>query len=322
MNPTLLLHDYDPDELTATESLLARDHTLAGLEIYATTSRSALLQRISGLDAASRGLALVDLCAEDGHDHEYRGLRIIETIRRHPRLAQRAHPIALTRHARTEILTDLHQAGAVAAIHKRALESNDTAVVSDGLAHLARTPLTPWEARADVQVFPPQPSLAVIGEDEQSVWRNLFGTLHHSDLRRQILLGRAAGIPNRELAGKLIVHEGTIEKTIRDMQDHLAPRYQMGAVPSLLPAAQEFLRRCVQLGPLPADLARLPAPSRIKAWYDDEPIRRDAWLDPEADGELRDALLHPPARWQQSVQNAQAITRGALALLDSASEQN
>jgi DNA-binding NarL/FixJ family response regulator len=320
VNPILFIHDYDHDELDSTQRLLERGLTVAAWDVRATSSRRLLLDGISKLDRGAKALALVDLCAEDGEDHEYRGLRIIETIRHHPRLSQRVHPVALTRHARPEILMELEQAGAVATIHKRAFEASDTGEIAETLTSISTAQPTSWAARSTMRTIPGRDGLAVSGEDELSVWKDMFGTLRHSNLRRQILLGRAAGTPNADLASAAYVSEKTVEKHVREMQDHLAPRYQVGTVPTLLPAAHELLCRCVQLGPLSADLTRLPLPRRVKAWFDDPDIRRDAWIDPEADAELAHILRSPPRAWKDAADNPQRVTRGVLALLDAAAE--
>jgi DNA-binding NarL/FixJ family response regulator len=320
MNLILLIHDYDPVELAGTEALLTRNPTIAAWDRITTSSRNKLLNTISDLDSNSRGVALIDLCAQDGTDHEFRGVRIIETIRRHPRLSARAHPIALTRHARGDVILDLQQAGAALVIHKRALEQPDTSPVANALTDLTGTLPTAWGARSSLLTVPETSDLAVTGEDERTVWKSLFGDLRYSSQRRAILLARLNGTANADLATRMFMSVKTVEKHVREMHDHLAPRHQRGQIPSLIPAAEELLARCVQLGPLPADLARLPSPSRVRAWYDDPVIRRGAWLDPDTDQTIKKELSDPPDSWRETKVDARTVTRAVLALLDAADD--
>jgi hypothetical protein len=120
------LYDVDRDDCEYAAWLLGRygvGTPQGGLLLVQHSNRNDLLQAIADDDRPS--IALIDMRGVEREDFAYIGRRILDTIRRHPRLASRCRPIALTKYPSEDVCELARRHGAVALINQTALDGRE-----------------------------------------------------------------------------------------------------------------------------------------------------------------------------------------------------
>jgi hypothetical protein len=131
----LIVHDYDPGALDERVTDLRDTFPHAQVEPFCT--RHELLSRIAQLpiDAARRPVALIDLQGDE--DRRARGVHLIGTISRHPRLFGRVVAVAFTRYGHSSRDASLETDGARGVLHPAVLSADRHASVAADLERLA-----------------------------------------------------------------------------------------------------------------------------------------------------------------------------------------
>jgi hypothetical protein len=118
-------------------------------------NRNALLAAIAADPEPS--LALVDLQADDYLDNNYSGHRIIEAIRRHPRLS-RCRPLAFTIHDREDVVRLARDHGALGLVRRAGLEVDadrrEAIALEDRLGEIMDVPLVAGRAPGTFALIP------------------------------------------------------------------------------------------------------------------------------------------------------------------------
>lgn len=171
--PWIFVHDENQGDL-ATSVRQLRDHGIGSDQLTTFPSRLDLLAGVA--EAGRRVVVLVDLQADDRHDQNYSGHRIIETIRRHQNLAPYGRPLAYTVHARPDVIALAQRHGALGLISKTDLDVPDDQISTVGFVqHLeAARDRAASESASAFSVFPDtERAAARYARTEETVRRGL-----------------------------------------------------------------------------------------------------------------------------------------------------
>jgi hypothetical protein len=260
-------------------------------------------------------VALVDLQSDNRTDNNYSGHRVIETIRRHPKLAMRCQPIAYTVHARTDIIDLARRHGARALISKHDLDVPRADIPKVNLAGFLadqrrRQPALYGEDAALEDDFPVFPDTRRARErlerQDKQVRAALDSVLQGTPkiLSRpyfwQVVRYLADDIDSTSVAhwihADFRVPTRTVENDIEDLRRYLGPRYLIrGAAWGKF--ARDLLNAAPQKRLAPTDLEMVRVLQRISVLEDvlhNPRTRSESYLDATA-LEAIDRVVDPMA---------------------------
>lgn len=328
---TLFFHDYEQHGLDGAV-LLVREHLgpSATFEIIATTSRNELLDRVSRCRPGS-GIALIDLQRDNHAKGNYVGLRILEAIRRHPVLAARCRPMALTRWDDNAVIEAVRQAGGYGLVRRDELERNllDPGKVdlAGKLASVARGPcLAPDSIDVPYTVIPEESEVPIDAatpteQDDVAVVREFF-----PDLPARAKFGEpdwAILRLYREIGDRGVVVERVASTYYLSIKrtNALVDRMRVSAAavyrtpqPDLAQLADDLMHRLPHRRDPPASrtpLAELPDPFTAARLCSETALVRAAWLEQNT----LDAILAVRRHWTDPQQGA-GETRKKASLLE------
>jgi CheY-like chemotaxis protein len=316
----ICIYDEDKDDVAASVRQL-RFHGIA--EVLRHVNRIDLFEEIA--EREDPLIALIDLQADDKLDNNFSGHRVIETIRRNPRLAARCQPVAYTVHARPDVVDLARRHGAVALISKHDLDVPREQVDLPGfLERLRAQPLAGFGEGHEngFEIFPGTERAKLRTEaQETQLDLALDEVLISSDARIvrepyfwQFVRYLADGLDVTSVVHWIAVDFGltdkAVKKAIEDLRGYLEPQYTVHGV-----QWNEFARDLLKAAPArrvaPLDeqmLRVLHRISELEAVLRDPAIRRDSHLDADALAAV-DLVLDPykgmrlpgnPGHWQHT----------------------
>jgi hypothetical protein len=327
---TLLFHDYEQHGLDGAV-LLVREHlgTSEEFEVIATTSRNELLDAVARCQLGA-GIALIDLQRDNHAKGNYVGLRVLEAIRRHPTLAARCRPMALTRWDDNAVIEAVRQAGAYGLIRRDELERNllDPGKVdlTGKLAKVAKEPcLPPDSLNVPYTVIPEESELPIdvatpTEKDDVAVVHEFF-----PDLPARAKFGEADWAIlrlYREIGDRGVVVERVARthhlsmKRVNALVDRM--RSSAAAVyrtpqPDLAQLADDLLHRLPHRRDPPVSdtlLAELPDPFTAARLCADTALVQAAWVEQS----VLDVILAVRRHWTDPQQGAGETRRKASLL--------
>ncbi|HEY5194265.1 MAG TPA: hypothetical protein VIJ39_10395 [Solirubrobacteraceae bacterium] len=294
----IYLYDEDPSDVRTARRQLSQ-HGISDELMRVEVNRIALCEAIAQSEGAL--VALIDLQSDDRTDNNYSGHRVIETIRRNPKLARRCRPIAYTVHARPDIIDLARRHGARALISKHDLDVpaeempsvNLTAFLA-GQRQLDVLPLGDTEVE-DFTVFPDTRRAKERFESQDLTMARAFDGILHGTPEMvsrpyfwQAIRYLAEGIDPTSVAhwihADFSVPERTVEKKMDDLRGYLEPRYLAHGV-AWADFARDLLKAAPQKRLAPSDLDMVRVLQRISALEDllhDPTIRAESYLDDRA----------------------------------------
>jgi CheY-like chemotaxis protein len=298
----IYLYDEDPRDL----ELACRQLEMYGLSAPQLRLFSNRIELFEAIDSADHTIvALVDLQSDDRTDNNYSGHRVIDTIRRHPRLRERCVAIAYTVHVREDVVTLARAHGASGLISKVDLDVPDVERFREGLLDFleeqrSRLP-EPEDFDPEVDYgFPIFPDIERARE-RAHLERETVRESVHSLLRRDPKILRqpyfwpavryfASGLDQASVAHWIHVDfqvpESTVTKALDDLGQSLAPQYRVHKL-----AWKEFAgdllaivpHERVALDPSSIEMVRgLQRVSELEGILRDPVIRRASYLDDAA----------------------------------------
>lgn len=256
-------------------------------EIFATGSRNELLARIAARPiGAAPSVSLVDLRLETG-DIEQVGLRIVETIRRHPSLSARTRPLVWTEHITSANVSNALAHGAYGLISDAWVDLDSEGELVEALDWAAGLENAPIESCDTLMAWPPitlNPEAELIARDASFVrWFDF----EPNEVHYHLLWGMANAIELEFLKEYLVRNEIAPTKTyakknLERLQSCMTP--QVEAMDRPEPARAELARRFLaeQIPPQPDPLDEISWPKIdhvADIWHDDEVAVKLAFLD-------------------------------------------
>ena len=286
----VFLHDPDREMLHNHSVRLLRDvHGIesVGLELRAFENRNELLAEIAGERRPS--LALVDLQQDDRRDLNYRGHRIIETIRYHERLWRDCRPLAFSVHSRTNVLRLVEDHGAYGFIARNVLDTaTDVGFAGQLRAQLLR-PASGARREAECHVLPHGYVLGDLHVDDRCVVEEIGRVFHRTrdfNKNQWMVLRYAAENVGPNAIATFIHEEFGIDGSgpVEYLQDKLKLRYRTAGRPDLRAAALDLFQRLPHKRHVPDDGLSLKLLPRLRD-LQDQPIgllMKAGYLDEEA----------------------------------------
>lgn len=326
MKTTLLFHDYEQHGLDGAV-LLVREHliTREDFEIIATTSRNEFLDAVSRCRPGG-SIGLIDLQHDNHAKGNYLGLRIIEAIRRHPHLAARCRPMALTRWDDDAVIEAVRQAGGYGLVRRDELERHllnpERIDLAGELASVAKDPCRPPDSVGiPYTVIPKESELpidVVSAQDEMAVVREYF-----PDLPERAKFGEAdwailrlyreigdRGVVVQRVASAYFLSKKRTDALVDRMRKSAAAVYRTPQ-PDLARLADDLLRRLPQRRDPPGSaalVAELPDPFTAARLCADAALVKSAWVEQN----ILDAILAVRTHWVDPQEAAGTRTKASL----------
>jgi hypothetical protein len=286
----VFLHDPDPQMLeNHCVPLLRQVHGIevAGLELRPFQNRNELLAAIAAERRPS--VALVDLQQDDRRDLNYRGHRIIETIRHHELLWRGCRPFAFSVHARADVLRLVEDHGAYGLIARNALDiGTDVGFPAQLREQLRRPARGPTQAVA-CQLLPTGHALDDLPVDDARTVEEIGKVFYRArDLNENqwMVLRYAAENVGATAIAAFIHQEFGIDgaNPVEYLQTKLKLQYRVAGRPDLRAAALDLFQRLPHKRQMPDDGLSLRLLPRLRD-LQDQPMGRlmnAGFLDAEA----------------------------------------
>jgi len=297
------LYDEDDGDRLAAERQLARYGVDESL-LRSFSNRIDLLQAIDALDRVA--VALVDLQSDERSGSNYSGHRIVETIRRHPRLRERCVPLVYTVHVREDVVELACEHGACGLISKTDLDvpAAERARIDlvGFLEELRRRPPSHYAGAADytAEQFPCFPDVQRARERlraQEARLRADLGSVLDDIPRimrrpyfwpaiRYFAEGTDPASVARWIAEDYGAAKRTVELELDSLRDHLAPRYKVRGA-DMAGFARDLLERAPHkrraLAPDDLDSVRvLQRLSALEGVLRSRSLRAESYLDEAA----------------------------------------
>jgi hypothetical protein len=308
---TLLFHDYEHHGLDGAV-LLVQEHlgTCEDFEIMATTSRNEFLDAVSRCRPGG-SIGLIDLQHDNHAKGNYLGLRIVEAIRRHPHLAARCRPMALTRWDDDAVIEAVRQAGGYGLVRRDELERKllnpERIDLAGQLAKVAKDPcrppdfiglpytVIPEESELPIDLVTPQDEMTVVREYFPDLpGRAKFGEADWAILRLYREIGDR-GLVVERVASAYYLSTNRVDALVERMRKSAAAVYRTPQ-PDLARLADDLLRRLPQRRDPPGSsalVAELPDPFTAARLCADAALVRAAWVEQN----ILDAILAVRLHW-------------------------
>jgi hypothetical protein len=295
---------YDEDELDRAGS--ERQLRRYGVREEQLLSFSNRIDLFEAIDARSdRAVALIDLQSDDQADSNYSGHRVVETIRRHPRLRELCTPLVYTVHVRDDVIELARRHGGCGLISKIDLDvPEQEGARIDLLGFLAEQrerPPDPFPAQPNQpRHFPQFPDVRrarerMLAQDSELSAALVAGlasrpkilfTDHFWQAVRYFAEGTDPASVARWISADRGVSQRTVEVELDDLRDCLAPKYKVHGI-QLEAFARDLLARVPHkrhpLAPEQLDSLRvLQRVSPLEAVLRDSRLREESYLDEAA----------------------------------------